>query len=135
MQSNLLIKELTFKNTRSSGAGGQHVNKVSSKVILSFDLVNSTVLTENQKIRLLDKLANRLTNESILILSCDETRSQFQNKELVIERFLELLKAGLIVPKKRRPTKPSKTSVKKKLDDKTKKGLKKVLRKKPKLDD
>ena len=129
-----LIKELNFKATRSSGAGGQHVNKVSSKIELFFDLENSAEFSEEQKKLLLKNLVTRLTKENILLLTCDESRSQHKNKELVIKRFLEIITQGLIIPKKRKPTKPSKSSIRKKAETKKKTSFKKVLRKKPKLE-
>lgn len=99
-----MLTELQFKAVRSSGAGGQNVNKVSSKVILSFDVKNSHSLTDEEKILLTSKLASKLTSEQVLILSCDEDRSQLKNKTIVTKRFLELIKTALIVPKKRKPT-------------------------------
>ena len=129
-----LIKELNFKATRSSGAGGQHVNKVSSKIELFFDLETSAEFSEEQKKLLLKNLVTRLTKENILLLTCDESRSQHKNKELVIKRFLEIITQGLIIPKKRKPTKPSKSSIRKKAENKKKTSFKKVLRKKPKLE-
>jgi ribosome-associated protein len=129
-----LIKELNFKATRSSGAGGQHVNKVSSKIELFFDVENSAEFSEEQKKLLLKNLVTRLTKENILLLTCDESRSQHKNKELVIKRFLEIITQGLIIPKKRKPTKPSKSSIRKKAENKKKTSFKKVLRKKPKLE-
>jgi len=129
-----LLKELNFKAIKSSGPGGQHVNKTSSKIELSFDIVNSKVLTEEQKELLLKNLANRLTKEHVLILQCDESRSQHKNKEIIIERFLKLIKKGLTIPKKRKPTKPTKASVKKRLDSKKKLSAKKSTRKNPDLE-
>ena len=82
-----IIQELKFKAVRSSGAGGQNVNKVSTKVELSFDLEKSTNLSEIEKNRLLKKLAHKLTKEKELILQCEETRSQHKNKELVIKKI------------------------------------------------
>jgi ribosome-associated protein len=128
-----LLKELKFKAVRSSGAGGQHVNKVSSKVELIFDLQNSSEFSEDEKIVLLKNLQTKLTKENILLLSCDESRSQHKNKEIVIKRFLQLIINGLKVPKKRKATKPSKSSVQKRLDKKKNIAFKKVLRQKPKL--
>jgi len=128
-----LLKELKFKAVRSSGAGGQHVNKVSSKVELIFDLQNSFEFSEDEKIVLLKNLQTKLTKENILLLSCDESRSQHKNKEIVIKRFLQLIINGLKVPKKRKATKPSKSSVQKRLDKKKNIAFKKVLRQKPKL--
>ncbi|MDP5106607.1 MAG: aminoacyl-tRNA hydrolase [Polaribacter sp.] len=134
MNSIEIIKELNFKAIRSSGAGGQHVNKTSSKVELTFDLENSVALSENEKELLKMKLSSKLTNENLLILFCDETRSQHRNKDLVIKRFLDLLKNSLILPKKRRPTKPSKSSILKNTEKNKRNSLKKILRKKPKFE-
>lgn len=129
-----LIKELNFKATRSSGAGGQHVNKVSSKIELFFDLENSAQFSEEEKSLLLKNLATRLTKENIILLTCDESRSQHKNKELVIQRFLAIITQGLIIPKKRKPTKPSKASLRKKAENKRKQAFKKALRRKPGLE-
>ncbi|SEE12436.1 ribosome-associated protein [Tenacibaculum sp. MAR_2010_89] len=128
-----LFRELTFKATRSSGAGGQHVNKVSSKIELSFDIKNSIGLSSREKELLSKNLAHRLTKNHFLILFCDDTRSQHRNKELAIKRFIELIKLNLIRPKSRRPTKPTKNSIKKRVETKKKNSLKKALRKKPKI--
>ena len=134
MNKENILKELNFKGIRSSGAGGQHVNKVSSKIELTFDLENSLSLSDNEKELLKTKLSNKLTKENTLILFCEESRSQHRNKEIAIKRFLELLRVNLIRPKKRRPTKPSKSSVRKNAEKKKRTSLKKTLRKKPKLD-
>ena len=109
MEKSLLIQELQFKAVRSGGAGGQHVNKVSSKIELVFDLPASNALSEVEKEMIITKLASRLTKENMLLLQCDESRSQHKNKELVIKRFLELLENALKIPKKRRQTRPSDT--------------------------
>jgi ribosome-associated protein len=134
MNASEIIKELSFKAIRSSGAGGQHVNKVSSKIELTFNLENSNALSEREKELLKTKLSSRLTKENKLILFCDETRSQHRNKDLAIKRFLELLKANLIRPKNRRKTKPTRGSIKRKTENKKRVSVKKALRKKPKLD-
>ena len=134
MNTHELIKELKFKAVRSSGAGGQHVNKVSSKIELTFDLENSKELSENQKEILFKKLATRLTKENVLILFSDETRSQHRNKELAIKRFLEIITQGLKRPKIRRATKPSRSSIRKKVENKKRQASKKLLRKKPPID-
>ena len=111
MNTGNLLKELHFKAIRSSGAGGQHVNKTSSKIELTFDLENSNSLSDIEKELLKTKLSSKLTKEATLILFCEETRSQHRNKEIAIKRFLALLKTNLIRPKKRRNTKPSKSSI------------------------
>lgn len=129
-----LLNELTFKASRSSGAGGQHVNKVSSKVELIYNLEMSSVFNEDQKGRLQNKFQNRLTKEGVFILQCDESRSQHKNKELVIKRFLELIEKNLIVPKKRIPTKIPRAVIKKRLNSKRNLSDKKAFRKKPDVD-
>ncbi|WP_158839402.1 alternative ribosome rescue aminoacyl-tRNA hydrolase ArfB [Polaribacter sp. L3A8] len=134
MNKENILKELSFKGIRSSGAGGQHVNKVSSKIELTFDLENSLSLSDTEKTLLKTKLSNKLTKENTLVLFCDESRSQHRNKEVAIKRFLELLRVNLIRPKKRRPTKPSKSSVRKNAEKKKRNSVKKTLRKKPGLD-
>jgi ribosome-associated protein len=133
MNKENIIKELTFKAVRSSGAGGQNVNKVSSKVVLSFDVMNSKSLSEEEKLLIETKLAPRLTTENILILNCDEDRSQLKNKELVIKRFIELIKNALIIPKARKATKIPKSVIKKRIKDKKNISEIKQNRRKPEL--
>ncbi len=132
--SEALIKELTFKAVRSSGSGGQHVNKTSTKVELVFNIKDSLVLKETQKERLLNKMEHRLTKDGILILQCDESRSQHQNKNLVIARFLSLVKSNLAKPKPRKPTKIPKSAIRKRLKNKRTQSEKKASRRKPDID-
>ena len=134
MDVNNLIKELSFKAVKSGGAGGQHVNKVSSKIELTFAIESSSELSEKQKELLLQNLSSRLSKDDVLILFCDENRSQHKNKKLAIERFLKIIHKGLIVPKKRKPTKISKSVIQKRLEKKKILALKKALRQKPNLD-
>ncbi|CAA0174348.1 Probable protein chain release factor [Tenacibaculum maritimum] len=129
-----LIRELQFKAVRSSGAGGQHVNKVSSKVVLSFDLHSSLSLSSEEKELISRRLKNRLTKSSCIVLECGETRSQYRNKEIVIQRFIALIKIALTATKRRKATKPTKTSVRKRLQKKQTTSLKKQLRQKPRID-
>ena len=129
-----LVSELNFKAVRSSGSGGQNVNKVATKVELSFNVPESLVLREEEKERLLKKLSHRLTKDHNLILQSGETRSQLKNKDLVIKRFLEIIKQGLKVKKKRIPTKISRAAIKKRLKEKRKLSDKKANRKKPDLE-
>ena len=129
-----LIKELKFRTTRSSGPGGQHVNKVSSKVELLFDIENSAALTATEKDYLLRRLQGKLNKHNVLLLQCSETRSQHTNRERVVKRFLATVEKALRIPKKRKPTKPSKSSIEKRLTSKKKIAQKKVDRKPPKLD-
>lgn len=133
LDTKTLIKELKFKAVRSSGAGGQHVNKVSSKVELFFDLNNSLELEFEEKELLHKNLKSKITKDGFLLLQCDESRSQHKNKELVIDRFLKLIVNGLRIPKKRKATKPSKSSIQKRLDKKKKTAFKKAYRRKPEI--
>ena len=134
MEIDKLIKELSFKATRSSGAGGQHVNKVSSKIELTFDIQNSTILSEEQKQLLLKNLATRITKENILMLFCDESRSQHKNKEIITKRFLKIISNGLKIPKRRKPTKISRSANRKRLERKKIQAYKKAIRRKPTLE-
>lgn len=134
MNKDEIIHELRFKAVRSSGAGGQHVNKVSTKIELSFDVLNSKALSATEKERLLINMKNRLTKEKVLLMQCDESRSQYKNKALIVKRFLEVIKSALSVPKKRKKTKPSRAAVEKRLKTKKKSSEKKANRAKPNLD-
>lgn len=133
MDKEKVIAELNFKAVRSSGAGGQNVNKVSSKVVLTFDLKTSQALSEIEKQILELKLASRLNADSVLILNCDENRSQLKNKEIVIKRFLDIIKNGLVVPKARKATKIPKAVIRKRIKDKKAASEIKKSRRKPEL--
>ena len=129
----LILSELRFKAIRSSGSGGQHVNKTSSKVELTFDLEQSQFLSEIQKELLKTTLKNRLTKLGVLILQCGESRSQHKNKSTVIQRFLDLITTNLIEQKDRRATKVPKAVVRKRLHNKRKISEKKSTRKPPEI--
>lgn len=129
--SDLLIQELDFSFTRSSGPGGQHANKVSTRVELKFDINKSEVLTEDQKEKIIQTLANRISKEGLLTLSAQEERSQIRNKQLVTARFLRLISEALAPEKKRIETKPPPAAKRTRLDEKKKISEKKQLRKKP----
>lgn len=134
MDREKLLPELKIKAVRSSGKGGQHVNKVSTKVELQFDLENSESLTDEEKTKLAEKLKSKLSKENKLILQCSETRSQLKNKQLVIEKFFQILEEGLKEQKKRIATKTPKSVKVKRLRDKKLQSDKKSSRQKPKLD-
>ena len=134
MDKEILQKELEFSAVRSGGPGGQHANKVSSKVVVLIDIKNSQALSEKEKMRLFDKLSSKLNKKNQLMLTCDESRSQHQNKQIVIERLVTLLEAALKKEKIRIPTKVRKLEKARRIEDKKKRGLKKTLRQKPKLD-
>jgi ribosome-associated protein len=133
MNNIALISELHYKAVRSSGAGGQNVNKVSSKVVLSFDLKNSRALSEEQKVLLEQNISTRLTADLILILNCDEDRSQLKNKEIITKRFLQIIKKGLEVPKERKATRVPKGVIRKRIKDKKNISQVKQNRKKPNI--
>lgn len=129
MLREVIERELTFKAVRSSGAGGQNVNKVSTKVVLSWDCMSSQGITEEERILLLERLKNRFTKEGMLTLDADNTRSQLKNKEIVIERFFQLLSIGLHIEKERRETKTPRRVIQKRKENKQQNSLKKALRK------
>lgn len=118
---------------RSSGPGGQHANKVSSKVELTYNVNDSKGLTAKEKSRLQLKLKSKLSNTGLFLLQCDESRSQHKNKELVIIRFFKVLENALKIPKKRKRTKPTRSSIEKRLTSKKKTALKKAYRGKPEI--
>ncbi|TGE26400.1 alternative ribosome rescue aminoacyl-tRNA hydrolase ArfB [Hymenobacter metallicola] len=122
------LPELQFQTSRSSGPGGQNVNKVESRVELRFHVGNSELLSEEQKATLLEKLASKLTTEGELLLSAQEDRSQLRNKEIVVQKFYDLLRKALHKPKARKATKPSKGAVRARLESKKKHGEKKANR-------
>ena len=127
-------QELKFKAVRSSGPGGMHVNKVATKVELSFDVHNSKGLSPAQRYRVSQKLASRLTKEGILLLQCDESRSQHKNRALVVKRFLQVMTEALKVEKRRKKTKPKRSAIEKRLRNKKRAGEKKANRGKPNFD-
>lgn len=128
MNKERILQELDFKAVRSSGAGGQNVNKVSSKVVLTFNLGESQALTEEEKFHAEHKLASRLTSNKVLVLQCDEDRSQLRNKDIVIKRFFQVMENALRVEKPRVPTKIPKAVIKKRIENKRRQSEKKNFR-------
>jgi len=112
------MSELHFRFARSSGPGGQHVNRSATQVELLFDVANSPSLDEVQRQRVLSTLKSHLDQEGVLHLVSQETRSQLRNREEVVKRFQELMRDALRVPKKRRPTRPSRGARERRLEEK-----------------
>jgi len=129
-----LKTELVYKAVRSSGSGGQHVNKVATKIELYFNVSNSKVLDKLQKEKLLHHLGNRVNKNGMLVMSCGKTRSQLKNKTIVNERFIQLIEAALKEEKQRIATKIPKAVKQKRLLQKRKNSEKKTNRKPPKME-
>lgn len=112
------LPEIVFQTSRASGPGGQNVNKVESRAELRWHLMDSQVLTDEQKQLILEKLGPQLTADGLLLLAAQDDRSQLRNKEIVLSRFHALLLKSLHRPKPRRATKPSRGAVRKRLEGK-----------------
>lgn len=126
----VLDSEIRLSFSRSSGPGGQSVNKLNTRAELWFNVNASTVLNEDQKELIHKKLKSRINNDGELFLSNQTERSQLKNKEIAIKRFYELINKALKVHKKRKPTKPSKASIEKRLQNKKQRSEKKGRRRK-----
>ncbi len=129
MDFDALLKEISFKASRSGGSGGQNVNKVSTKVELAFNVSESQILNDDEKQLILTKQKNRITNDGILLLTSQSERSQLGNKRKVIEKFREILNESFYIQKQRIPKSISKTMKLKRLEAKKKRSETKVNRK------
>ncbi len=130
LQSTDLLHELTFTTSRSSGPGGQNVNKVNSKVTLKWDVVHSTIVSPEQKEIIFKKLAARITTQGILMITSQEKRSQFENKEAALSKLDHLLIKAFAVTKVRKATKSSKAAKQKRMKSKKIQSEKKQWRQK-----
>lgn len=130
MITDKILNEVIYKASRSSGKGGQNVNKVSTKVELYFNVYDSLHLSYEDKITLLNKLSNRIDKTGVLKLDSQTERSQFQNKQIVSEKFKSLLIEALKKPKKRVKTKPTAGSKEKRIGTKKIVSTKKTMRRK-----
>lgn len=133
MNKEVILTEISFKAVRSSGAGGQNVNKVATKVILNFLIFKSKGLTEDEITLLQTKLQTKISQEGVFQLACDEDRSQLKNKELAIKRFFDVLKKALQKPKERKATKIPRAVKEKRLTAKKEISALKQNRKKPNI--
>lgn len=129
-----ILRTVTFKTSRSGGKGGQNVNKVSSKVELIFNIAEAPFFTNEERLLLIERLAGRMDQEGNIHVVSQEDRSQLLNKEKTIAKLITLLKAGLHVQKKRKPTKIPKAVIRKRLENKQSTAIKKESRKRPQLD-
>jgi ribosome-associated protein len=120
--------ELVTRVSRSSGAGGQHVNKTASRVELTWNVKESRALKPEQRDRLLQRLASRLSADGSVRVVASDTRSQLRNRDLAEARLSELVRRALLVPKKRKPTRPTRGSREARLDAKRRHSRKKTLR-------
>ena len=129
ISSNVTIpdREIEISAIRAQGAGGQNVNKVSSAIHLRFDVAASS-LPDLYKERLLKLKDQRITKDGVIVIKAQQHRSQEMNKEEALRRLQELIKSVAISPKKRKPTKPTRSSQRKRLDSKTKRGAVKLTR-------
>jgi ribosome-associated protein len=123
------LSEIGFRTSRSGGPGGQNVNKLETRVELLFDLFNSPSLSPIQRTLIITNLKNRIDESGVLRISVQDTRSQFQNKALAVDRFVSLLRFALRPRKKRRKTRPSESSRQKRLESKRRLSEKKRRRK------
>jgi ribosome-associated protein len=126
--------ELDVRVSRSSGAGGQHVNKTSSRVEIFWNVRGSRALTEEQRARLLERLASRLTTEGSIRVVASDMRSQSRNRDIAEERLADMVRRALLIPKKRRPTRPTRASKEARLEGKKRRSHTKRDRQKKSFD-
>jgi ribosome-associated protein len=124
----IAVEELTFTASRSSGPGGQNVNKLSTRVTLQFDVLRSPSLTEDQKERIFAKLKSRVSKDGVLRVSCQQSRSQAANRDRALERFVELLRLALTRRRPRRRTAVPASARERRLEEKKRRGRVKAAR-------
>ncbi len=125
------LSELTFETSRSSGPGGQHVNKTESRVTLVFDIDASTALDEDSKRKIAERYSSRISKRGELRVSAQSHRSQHANREVAIERFAAMLREALAPIAERRPTRPTRAAKRRRVEAKRKQSSKKAMRKRP----
>jgi len=135
MNKEQVLQELSFRTSRSSGSGGQHVNKVETRVEALLDIENSLGLSPKEKKRLHQKLSNHISKEGILQVASQEHRSQSRNKADAQRKLLKLLQRAIVPPKKRKPVRRLTSNPRKRLKNKRAHSEKKAMRKKPRRSD
>lgn len=125
-----LLEEVKYSTARSGGPGGQNVNKVESKVVLTFNVSGSSFLNETEKRTVKNKLKNRINNAGDLVIHCQETRSQLENKSRAQKNFLKIIQKALFKPKLRRKSKPKKSAIENRLKSKKRRSEVKANRRK-----
>jgi ribosome-associated protein len=131
IKANNLLSEITFLTSRSSGPGGQNVNKVNTKVTLQFNVPNSQFLSDEQKQIIIEKLASRINKDGVLAIAAQNKRSQLQNKEVTLMKLDKLFAKAFYVKKARKATKPKKSAIMIRLNEKKRHAEKKKYRQKP----
>ncbi|MFH0841860.1 MAG: alternative ribosome rescue aminoacyl-tRNA hydrolase ArfB [Bacteroidota bacterium] len=129
LRNRIPVSDIRFSTTRSSGPGGQNVNKVNTRVELRFNVHASNAFSTEEKERILHKLKNKISNTGDLIITCQSERSQLMNRKKAEEKLFKLLASALTEKRKRKPTKPTEASKKKRLENKNQRGEIKKLRK------
>ena len=131
MDLSVLQNEILFKAVRSGGPGGQHANKVATKVELHWHIPSSAALREDERMRVLRKLKTSLNKEQYLIVTDASSRSQLKNRETAFQKLVDIVEEALFVPKRRKKTKPGKQAKEKRLKEKKIRSEKKIRRQKP----
>ncbi|HRF01088.1 MAG TPA: alternative ribosome rescue aminoacyl-tRNA hydrolase ArfB [Pirellulaceae bacterium] len=130
-RTSIPLEEFTITFVRSGGPGGQNVNKVATKAVLRWDVVRSPSLRDDVRARFLEKFASKLTQDGELILTGQKFRTQERNREDCLEKLRDMVREVLVAPRRRKPTRPTKGSVRRRLDDKKQTSERKAQRRRP----